>query len=342
LTTPQTAQLIAPLFEPDLSSRDLLRYSEEAWDMQHLNATDIIRQLITESDSPWQQAIVTFSLGEMGAALSSRETAGDDAQKPEEQKRQKRRRPRPGDLLDLLSDDSGSTPSPQPEEAVPDSEQTMPTRESLSPFTLAEIEDLLKNSSADSADMVQQAARTASRMLTGGSVTEVLQEDIVLSTIEKIIFLKEVSFFQSMTIDQLRVLANVCEEEFFEEDVNIFNQGDLGGVMYVVVNGRVGIEKEGLRKRSVVRLATIESNSYFGEMTLFDNSPRSASAIALQDTLTLRLRREPLIALARQYPDLSLELINVLSARLRDTNNQLAKLTRSKPRELQKLYDVLE
>jgi CRP-like cAMP-binding protein len=74
-------------------------------------------------------------------------------------------------------------------------------------------------------------------------------------------------------------------------------------------------------------------------MNLFDNSPRTASAIAIQDTLTLRLRREPLIALARQHPNLSLELINVLSARLREAQDAIAERTRTKPRELQKLYD---
>jgi CRP-like cAMP-binding protein len=91
-----------------------------------------------------------------------------------------------------------------------------------------------------------------------------------------------------------------------------------------------------------VRLSNLDAHSYFGEMTLFDNSPRSATAIALQDTLTLRLRREPLIALSRQYPDLSLELINVLSQRLREANDQIAQLTRTRPRELQKLFDKFD
>jgi len=77
-------------------------------------------------------------------------------------------------------------------------------------------------------------------------------------------------------------------------------------------------------------------------MTLFDKGPRSAAAVAIQDTLTLRLRREPLIALARQYPDLSLELIHVLSQRLREANDRITQLTRGKPRELQKLYDQFD
>lgn len=78
-----------------------------------------------------------------------------------------------------------------------------------------------------------------------------------------------------------------------------------------------------------------------GEADFFDNNRRSTSAIAIQDTLTLRLRREPLIALARQYPDLVLELINVLSVRLRKANNRIADLTRAHPQKLNRLYDQL-
>jgi CRP/FNR family transcriptional regulator, cyclic AMP receptor protein len=150
-----------------------------------------------------------------------------------------------------------------------------------------------------------------------------------------------VPFFQNMTIEQLKILAKVCEEEFFAENTHIFNENDPGGALYVIVSGRVGLEQE-KRKGSFARLATLEAHAYFGEMTLFDSAPRSAGAVALQDTLTLSLRREPLIVLARQYPDLSLELINVLSQRLREDDEKIAKLSRSMPRELHKLYDTLE
>jgi CRP-like cAMP-binding protein len=109
----------------------------------------------------------------------------------------------------------------------------------------------------------------------------------------------------------------------------------------VVVNGRVGIEQE-KRTGSFARLANIEAYSYFGETNFFDDSPHSTSAVALQDTLTLQLRREPLIALARQNPEMSLKLINVLSQRLRESNDRIAELTRSRPRELHKLFDQFD
>jgi CRP/FNR family cyclic AMP-dependent transcriptional regulator len=210
-------------------------------------------------------------------------------------------------------------------------------------FASQEIEAMLKVSLADPVADVRLAARAAQRMIAGLRVTDATQEEeTVLSTIERIIFLKGVPFFQSMTVDQLRVLADICEEELYADDTKIFDQGDPGGALYVVVSGRVAIERAGQRKGSFVRLATIEAHSCFGEMSLLDKSPRSAAATVIQDTLTLRLRREPLVALVRQYPDLAMELINVLSQRLRAANDRIAGLTRSRPRELQKLYDKFD
>jgi CRP-like cAMP-binding protein len=162
----------------------------------------------------------------------------------------------------------------------------------------------------------------------------------MLSAIEKIIFLKEVPFFQSMTVEQLRVLAGVCEEEFFPADTRLFNEGDAGGILFMVVSGKVGIEQE-KRKGSFARLSTVEAHSYLGEADFFEDNPHTTSAIAIQDTLALKIRREPLIALARQHPDLSLELINVLSSRLREANERIAELTRAHPQKLNKLFDQL-
>ena len=91
-----------------------------------------------------------------------------------------------------------------------------------------------------------------------------------------------------------------------------------------------------------MRLATLESHASFGEMNMFDDSPRSASAVAVDDSLLLKLRAAPFLALIRQQPDLSLELIKVLSQRIREANDQVARLSRSTPLQLQKLYDKLD
>jgi CRP/FNR family transcriptional regulator len=150
----------------------------------------------------------------------------------------------------------------------------------------------------------------------------------------------EVPFFQGMSIDQLKALASVCEQEHYPEGARIFEQGEVSGALYLVVNGQVGIEQE-KRKGVFTPLTLFEAHSCLGETELFNNHLRTCSAFAIRDTLMLRLRREPVLELARQSPDLSLELINVLSVRLREANNSIAELTRAHSQELHKVYDQL-
>ncbi len=342
----QTARLVGPLFEPDLPPAQLLPLSREAWEMPELDFLGAVKGLVGDPANPWFRAIMTFAVGEIGA--DGRGTANGEGTGagpvegkaqvrpdpsgglPDSGDRPKRRRPRPSDLLDALAGDNPAEASPVPAGTAP------------GPLTLAQVREMIEAAYTDRYVEVRLAARAARMMLAGRQLTELKPEEVVvLSTIEKIIFLKQVPFFQGMTIDQLRTLADVCEEEFFEADRQIFSQEEPGGALYVIVNGKVGIEQE-KRSGSFVRLATVGPRSYFGEMSLFDSAPRSASAITLQDTLTLKLRREPLIALARRYPDLSLELISVLSQRLREANLRIAELTKTRPRELQKLFDQLE
>jgi hypothetical protein len=209
----------------------------------------------------------------------------------------------------------------------------------VNPASAVEIAELLRLALADPDPSVCAEAGHAA----AGAAVEFGKGTLqgrALSLVEKLILIEKAPFFQGMTIEQLRVLASVCEEEHFPVGAHIFNQGDPGGVIYIAVSGRVGIEQE-KRKGSFARLATVEAHSYFGETDFFDNNCRTNSAIAIQDTLTLRLRREPFMALARQHPDLSLELINVLSVRLREATNRIAELTRTHSRELHKIFDEL-
>jgi HEAT repeat protein len=367
LTTPKTAELIAPLFEPETPTSKLLELSKETWDMEAPDTVTAIRKLAAQPDNPWMRTMTTYALGELGAALAPKtpsvEAKPAEATPVAAETDRRQRRIAPTDLFGALDAPKANTPKTETEperptrrkpptdlfgalDATPKAAPSVPEPVTPSPaatlpnipLTLAEIEGIIETALKDPVEEVRLAAQTAKRMMAGVPMSDFRKEEVMLSAIEKIIFLKEVPFFQGMTIDQLKILANVCEEEMFEEDQRVYNNNDTGGVLYVVVNGRVGIEQE-KRTGSFARLATIEAHSYFGEANFFDDSPHTTSAVAIQDTLTLRLRREPLIALARQNPEMSLALINVLSERLRESNDRIAELTRARPRQLNKLFD---
>lgn len=225
-----------------------------------------------------------------------------------------------------------------PADGAPDAPcQQLFSREAISALLSALSRD-------DPSPDVRAAAQAAQRLLEGVSLPQLLsqQEGLMLSTLEKIIFLRQVSFFEGMTVDQLKVLASVAEERLFNADAEIFAQGAPSGALYVIVRGKVALEREGQRKGSSSRLATLEAYGYFGEMGLFDERPMAERAFAVQDTLCLLVQRQPLIELTRRHPDLSLRLIQVLSRRLREANDRIAQLTTTRPRELHKVFDRLE
>jgi CRP-like cAMP-binding protein len=158
--------------------------------------------------------------------------------------------------------------------------------------------------------------------------------------VERAIFLRQVPFFACMTVDQLRTLASIVEEQYLNEGEVIFADGDRSEALYVIVRGRVGIEREPKQGR-VQRLETLTARQYFGERTIFDEAPHENRAVAVDQVHLLVVRREPLLTLVRRSPDLSLSLVTVLSQRLREADAKLAARTRAKPDQVMKLYDRL-
>jgi len=163
----------------------------------------------------------------------------------------------------------------------------------------------------------------------------------MLTTVEKVIFLKQVSFFKEMTIKQLRTLASISEEVSYEKGQKILIEGEYGDALHVVISGRVAIQRQVKQRDSlaITRLSTLRSRDYFAEMSIFDNQAHDADAIALEAITLLLVRHRPLVALIKHQPELSLSLLKVLSQRLRQANSLIASKSDSQPKALVELYD---
>jgi HEAT repeat protein len=146
-------------------------------------------------------------------------------------------------------------------------------------------------------------------------------ERSMLTLIERVIFLKQVPVFGGMIVDRLRVLASISEELECELGQRIIAEGEHGDALYVIVKGRVAIQRRDPRQPSATaELAALGPGEYFGEMSLFDNEPYSADAVALEPTHLLLVRQAPLLALIKRYPDMAFGFFKVLSQRLRQAN----------------------
>lgn len=124
--------------------------------------------------------------------------------------------------------------------------------------------------------------------------------------------------FADIPVDVLEAIP-VCERVFAPETV-IFREGDHGDTLMLVGSGLVKISKAGWQGHEVV-LSLIEANDFFGELALLDREPRSASAIALKNTVIGEIDRSALDFLMEKAPRvLPVNFTQVTIARLRSTN----------------------
>ncbi|HET8917624.1 MAG TPA: cyclic nucleotide-binding domain-containing protein [Candidatus Binatia bacterium] len=107
-----------------------------------------------------------------------------------------------------------------------------------------------------------------------------------LSTIEKVIFLKSVDIFEHATVEQLGRIAGLMEEVNFEARETIYNEGDAGDALYVILSGRVALE----RNDSTIReLNELKEKEAFGTLEVLDFHPRAANAKAIDQVRALKL-----------------------------------------------------
>jgi CRP-like cAMP-binding protein len=104
-----------------------------------------------------------------------------------------------------------------------------------------------------------------------------------LTIIEKVIFLKSVDIFEHATVEQLGRIAGLTEEVHFEPGETIFKEGETGDALYLLLSGRVLIERNGNALRE------IKEKEAFGTLEVLDFHPRAATAKALDQVGALKL-----------------------------------------------------
>lgn len=129
--------------------------------------------------------------------------------------------------------------------------------------------------------------------------------------VEKLSTLKSVSMFAETSDEILAEIVELLGETFVNAGQTIFNQGDLGTSMFIIVDGRVRVH-DGERT-----LNFLGRQDVFGEMAALDPEPRSATITAVEDTHLFRLDREMLFELMSHRPEVTRGVIHVLCDRLR-------------------------
>ncbi|MEW6751855.1 MAG: HEAT repeat domain-containing protein [Candidatus Latescibacterota bacterium] len=161
---------------------------------------------------------------------------------------------------------------------------------------------------------LQQVLGEIARRGEGRAMTGEVPQDLPLTTMEKITFLKESEFFAALPLEELYHIATSMEEQTVKQGAVVIQEGTLGDRMYIVVRGELEV-----RKGSGPRIAVLGEKQVFGEMALLDDEPRSASVIALGEVHLLSLQRSNLERLLRRYSSIAFNMMRILSRRLRSS-----------------------
>ena len=145
----------------------------------------------------------------------------------------------------------------------------------------------------------------------------------MLSTTDKMIFLRRVSLFGGMALEQLRVLSAHLTEQHYLPDEVIFAEGDFSQELYIVISGEIAIVKDYGSTHARV-LNRLYDGDFFGDMAIFEGAARSATAVTRSESELLILQPEKFKQTIYQKPDMAFEIFRELSARIRRREEELS------------------
>jgi CRP-like cAMP-binding protein len=129
--------------------------------------------------------------------------------------------------------------------------------------------------------------------------------------------LRKVPLFSALNGKQLKTVAAGGKGLSFAPGQRIVEEGAMGVGFFLILDGKVRVRKD---KKT---LAELKSGDFFGEMSLFDEQPRSATVEAMTDTKCLVITAWSFIGMVKSNPDIAVNVMKELAARLRLSNKVL-------------------
>jgi CRP-like cAMP-binding protein len=133
--------------------------------------------------------------------------------------------------------------------------------------------------------------------------------------------LRRVPLFAEIEPSRLKLLAFMSERVGFDAGKIIVRQGDTADAAYLIIDGHAEVIAE--TSSGPVILATLGANETVGEMGILTNMPRNATVRAKDRLLALRIAKEPFMRMVREFPNISVAIMQELAHRLDAVNNQL-------------------
>ncbi len=138
--------------------------------------------------------------------------------------------------------------------------------------------------------------------------------------------LRKVPLFSELDERELASIAALASSIDICKKSIVVQEADPGDSMYVILSGEVKVSTYSVDGREVV-LALLGKGSFFGEMSLLDEQPRSANVTTMQDSTFANIRRRDLVPVLMEQPAIALKLLTEVAARLRKTSRVLERIS---------------
>jgi CRP/FNR family transcriptional regulator, cyclic AMP receptor protein len=150
-----------------------------------------------------------------------------------------------------------------------------------------------------------------------------------MSLTEDVEVLRNIPLFAKVTPAKLKLLAFTSERLEYPTGEVLFRQGDPGDAAYVILEGEAEIVVD--TDHGPVKVATLGKNDIVGEIAILCGVPRTATVVAHGDLEILRVSKEGFFHLVTQFPQVGVEVMSALAAKL-DRTTQALTAARAKER----------
>jgi len=142
-----------------------------------------------------------------------------------------------------------------------------------------------------------------------------------MSMKEEVEILRNIPLFSKLEPAKLKLLAFTSERLTFDEGQVLFQQGEPGDAAYIVLEGAADVLIE--TAKGPVKVANLGRNAVVGEIAILCDVPRTATVVAQQKTVTLKINKDTFFRLVNEFPQMAVEIMRELARRLEKTNEQL-------------------
>jgi len=183
---------------------------------------------------------------------------------------------------------------------------------------LKEFHPVLRVLRHDPVQFVRHAVRSALARMNGEVKMKTMK---TLSTLERILLLREVPMFSKLSPEDLEKIAEIAQEQLFLSRSLLCREGDPGNTLFIIVSGRVDVIISSGKKENVI--ASRGPGEFVGEMAILESMPRSATLKARGDVRVLVIDGDSFNSILMDRPEVAVSVLRHMSGRVRQINEKL-------------------